>query len=474
MRFHLKRHHRDFTKLETKDNGQIQNKALNHLKNKRGHNVKAFEEEENEDENFDSPSTSMQQVNEIPSETSKTKIEQITIVDSFVKQNSFKDGGSQSNKINNLLLFMLAKDLLPYRTVEKEGFLLFTKSLAPLYKVPCRKTITNLMMKDKLKSITIGVVDLNERHTSEYIQSCLESELNQWKISKSQIVIIVSDNGANIKKAIKEGFGENIHMPCFAHNLHLVVSKVLQSESKSVMAADYLRVISNLKLIMAVETRWNSTYYMLERFVELSEKHSTKIVCGENYVSASKLIPIINILKVTIRGVEIESEAASHMKTLLLDELQNRFNYIEDSLVLSISTILDPRFKQVHFNDENAYSKAINNDFWFYHENLINLKKRRLLNVNNNDIPSELKYYLDEPPMKIEDCPIKFWYTRSSTLLSKLALKYLSVVGTSVPSERLFSKAGRILNESRNRLNCEHLQELLFLGSLSKEDWYLE
>ncbi|XP_066602977.1 E3 SUMO-protein ligase ZBED1-like [Prorops nasuta] len=374
MKFHLKRHHHNVINTEIKDTGGVENVAPNILNNRRSHNL-AFEEE-NEDDNFNLTSMSEEHYNKnIICDSSKaTRTEQVTIVDSFLKQNSFKD-------------------ILPYRTVEKEGFLLLMKNIAPLYKVPCRKTITKLMadkysvlsnlvqseldnienlsittdiwtdplnvksylgitvhylVKDSLKPITIGVVDLSERHTAEYIQFCLETELDKWKICKSQILAIVSDNGANIKKAIKDGFSEEIHMPCCAHNLHLVVNKVLQSEhvscicrkiksivtffKKSVMAADYLREISNLKLIMAVETRWNSTYYMLERFIELSEKvslvllkcptapsmlsatelliakefiqllksfeKSTKIVCGENYVSASKIIPIINILKV--------------------------------------------------------------------------------------------------------------------------------------------------------------------------------
>ncbi|XP_066584493.1 E3 SUMO-protein ligase ZBED1-like isoform X2 [Prorops nasuta] len=572
MKFHLSRRHPDV--LEKLAQGQVE-KVTPYNLNKRSYDF-AFNEEDNEDDNFNLPaSTSTYHVNDASSKASEAiTTEQITIVDSFARQNSFKDGGSQSNKITNTLLFMLAKDMLPYRTVEKEGFLLYTNTLAPLYKVPCRKTITKLMaekynvlsdmvrseickienlsvttdiwtdpinvksflgitlhylMKDKLKSVTIGVVELSERHTAEYIQLCLETELNLWKVNKNQILIVVSDNGANIKKAIKDGLGNESHMPCFAHNLHLV---------KSVMASDYLRVISNLKLIMAVDTRWNSTFYMLERFLELSEKvssvllkcptapnmltamelqtakellqllrifeQSTKIVCGENYITASKIIPIINILKSTLKEVTVESETAETMKALLLHELQHRFVYIKDTLILSISTILDPRFKQIHFDDEDVYAQAIDKivseindarfnssdnsendlcdniliekDFCYLHENLIGLRKRRSINnINNgNEIPTELKYYLDEPQINITECPIKFWFKKTPTLLSKLALKYLSIVGTSVPSERLFSKACRILNESRNRLNTDHLQHLLFLESLSKEYWSIE
>jgi len=57
--------------------------------------------------------------------------------------------------------------------------------------------------------------------------------------------------------------------------------------------------------------------------------------------------------------------------------------------------------------------------------------------------------------------------------LKNIALKYLSVIATSVPSERLFSRAENIMTEPRNRITGEHLQQLLFLNSLSVEDWLL-
>jgi len=48
--------------------------------------------------------------------------------------------------------------------------------------------------------------------------------------------------------------------------------------------------------------------------------------------------------------------------------------------------------------------------------------------------------------------------------LQKIAPKYLILQGTSVPSERVFSKAGNIITKKRNRLEGENASSLIFLS----------
>ncbi|CAD6240873.1 GSCOCG00012586001-RA-CDS, partial [Cotesia congregata] len=50
--------------------------------------------------------------------------------------------------------------------------------------------------------------------------------------------------------------------------------------------------------------------------------------------------------------------------------------------------------------------------------------------------------------------------------------KYLPIVGTSLPCERLFSHAGLIANQSISRLLPQHLNELIFLRSIDEEMWF--
>lgn len=75
----------------------------------------------------------------------------------------------------------------------------------------------------------------------------------------------------------------------------------------------------------------------------------------------------------------------------------------------------------------------------------------------------------------LSDKPLHLWNNIQTVYpnLSKLAIKYLSVVATSVPSERLFSKAGSTLSNKRNRLTCKRLNKLLFMQSLDDCTWQI-
>lgn len=275
--------------------------------------------------------------------------------------------------------------------METEPFHIYSNGLSPLYKIPSRKSITQLLenkyevlshlireqlskvkslslttdiwtetlntksflgltahflVEEQYKSVTIGIVEMTKRHQSEYLKNCLLRLIDEWNIHIESILVVVSNNAANIKKAIVDAFGIDKHLPCFAHTLNLVLAKIIDEDKvvkdfcakvkniviyfkHSVIAADQLKFNSDFKLIQSVETRWNSTYAMLERFIQLSEtisciilqcptappmltaselqstkkfvhllkpfEDATKIVCGENYLTASKVIPIVNI-----------------------------------------------------------------------------------------------------------------------------------------------------------------------------------
>ncbi|XP_016657326.1 uncharacterized protein LOC107882843 [Acyrthosiphon pisum] len=76
----------------------------------------------------------------------------------------------------------------------------------------------------KFKSGTIGVHELSKSHTSEHIGESFKTVLSQWEINHNQIIAIVTDNAANMKKAASDIFGTEKYIPCFAHTVNLNVN----------------------------------------------------------------------------------------------------------------------------------------------------------------------------------------------------------------------------------------------------------
>ena len=69
---------------------------------------------------------------------------------------------------------------------------------------------------------------------------------------------------------------------------------------------------------------------------------------------------------------------------------------------------------------------------------------------------------------------IGWWkkYDKRFPRLGALAHKYLSIQATSAPSERIFSLAGRIIEDRRTRLDPDTAGQLLYVAS--NYEWYME
>ena len=74
-----------------------------------------------------------------------------------------------------------------------------------------------------LKEFMLTIEYVRYPHTAEYIQETLESIFNEWKI-RDKIFTVTTDNGSNVKKAIKN-MKDVEWVGCTAHTLHLVVGK---------------------------------------------------------------------------------------------------------------------------------------------------------------------------------------------------------------------------------------------------------
>ncbi|KAH9644324.1 hypothetical protein HF086_003109 [Spodoptera exigua] len=162
------------------------------------------------------------------------------------------------------------------------------------------------------------------------------------------------------------------------------------------------------------------------------------------------------------------------------------------------STILDPRFKQKGFRDQKLCDKVIQQ---------LKLKIGRVSSIPSRTtatsepvIPGpstsetsiwfdfdqevarqtpenpmaagivELDKYLQEPLLKRTEDPLKWWHAKKNIypLLFNYVIKRLNLVATSVPCERIFSKAGYTPNERRRRLTTKKLSQLLFISCNSE------
>lgn len=273
--------------------------------------------------------------------------------------------------------------------------------------------------------------------------------MSEWEIPKEKIIAVISDNGANITKAVKDSFGTYKYVPCFAHTINLVVEKsitnttlltdllsnvreIVKHFKRSTFLSDELRKKQinqgiliyyrkfgskqnifkiNLtrcmfffvylgikegavkKLTLDVSTRWNSIFYMLQRFVELSkiildimltrpngpemisarqlqEVHDIIVVLrplemvttemsAENYVTISKVLPIVSCLTNGVSSQQPMTDLGESFKVAIIAQLQRRFGNIEMFNLCPVATLLDPRFKNLHFKDLVACTNAI-------------------------------------------------------------------------------------------------------------------
>lgn len=54
-------------------------------------------------------------------------------------------------KLDKILAYDVAIDMMPYSVVDREGFRLYTQALCPSYKLPSRKTLTDKRIRDLYK-----------------------------------------------------------------------------------------------------------------------------------------------------------------------------------------------------------------------------------------------------------------------------------------------------------------------------------
>ena len=175
------------------------------------------------------------------------------------------------------------------------------------------------------------------------------------------------------------------------------------------------------------------------------------------------------------------------------DEIELLFGkyWEEPGIDRYIAAMLDPRFKDLNFEPEKFESTK--NELQHRMKEDIKNNNYSSKYLSNNDsstsllsslfedtfhqscpVKTELKIYFDMPKMVKYDLSdplyqdqnlLIFWHNNKTSLplMAYQAQWLLSIPGTSVPSECLFSDSGNIVTEKRNCLHPNTVYDLLFL-----------
>ncbi|XP_063050592.1 E3 SUMO-protein ligase ZBED1-like [Engraulis encrasicolus] len=227
-------------------------------------------------------------------------------------------------------------------------------------------------------------------------------------------------------------------------------------------------------------------------------------ISGERYVTASKIILLARGLqRMTanhLRSNHFKENMTLDLLRALTDQMANRFLRMEYHTLLSESSILDPRFKKKAFSDGQAAIEAVQRltqaaaqvpipgpqvggagegsasadmSSASAEESLIwrdfDEQVSGLVSQGNSTAEAtlELRSYTQEALLPRSQNPLTWWKTRQAIYprLAVLMRQRLCITGTSVPSERVFSKMGSIISDRRSRLKPAKARQLVFLNA---------
>ncbi|KAG5869431.1 hypothetical protein JTB14_003123 [Gonioctena quinquepunctata] len=272
-----------------------------------------------------------------------------------------------------------------------------------------RHYVTNTT--DKLKSVVLNTMKIEQNHTGEVISKTIF--LCHGVGIRHKVTAVVTDNGSNMLNAVSRF--KLRHISCFGHTLNLSVTDVyklecfnrLIEECKSIatflrsstLAADKLRFHQStngkkqLKPIQEVSTRWNSTYFMIKRLVEIrtelalainvcekvpmnlsAEEYNvleefisilepfeiaTNEISGDQYITISLIIPLIRgIVDKLLVLTNSKNEESLMVLNSVKEFMKLRLKPYESRTPCIIGAMLDPRIKRAGFRSVEDQKKA--------------------------------------------------------------------------------------------------------------------
>ncbi|XP_058466117.1 zinc finger BED domain-containing protein 4-like [Malaya genurostris] len=258
-------------------------------------------------------------------------------------------------------------------------------------------------------------------------------------------------------------------------------------------------VVSTLALLESKLALDSSDWDIIEHSINVLRifYEVTNEISAEQNVSLSKTCVLYRIMlkKTGSFSESVLPHSVCTLKKELIEGLQKRFGGRESNELIAQAILLDPRFKKQGFGDDGSYQIA-------YQSVIRKIKQLKVVesNMSSNCISKassesslwqdfddtlnriqgkqdshsaaivELDKFVAEPHLTRSGEPLEWWESRKAVYprLYDLMKRRLCIPATSVPCERIFSKAGQISTEKRSRLSPAHISQILFLNHNSK------
>ena len=229
--------------------------------------------------------------------------------------------------------------------------------------------------------------------------------------------------------------------------------------------------VSLLKAVMAVLKPFEAT---------------TKEISSDKHVSISKVIHLAKSLQ-RLNGAITEKDTP--LVSNLSYQMRRRFTNIQSARMLALS-MLDPRMKKlasvtrqretgraVGCSGMSGYVQTNNSKedrqlsntteaagLWDLFDSVV--KQSTSQGASTSNVTLEARKYFKEPVLARLQDPLLWWKENEQyyELIAKIAKKYRCIPGTSVPAERVFSKAGELVSMRYNRLKPKNVNMFLFLN----------
>ncbi|XP_023821998.1 zinc finger BED domain-containing protein 4 isoform X2 [Oryzias latipes] len=410
--------------------------------------------------------------------------------------------------------------------------------------VACHYVLEN----SKLATVLLGVLPFPQNHGPTDVADAQRTLMAEWGL-EGKVKCLVSDTTPAMVAAADDLALP--HVECIAHALNGVVRRALDKTAglkglrrragevvalfrSSAAAKEKLRskqqklALPVTKLVREESSRWTSTFLMLQSLLDARRAVGSALTalgakveplsCDESETSAACLqvlkpfytatvemseqkrvlgsmgIPLVKMLLLATEEVAEESDnvTAELLGQNLSAGLRREFDGLEENPVLSLATLLDPRFKTIGFRCQEKAQQAVQTltaecaalvrpaadrpterpaqqtstafNLWKSLDD-----QASMVRTHSNataDATLEVQRYMTDPPLERSQDPLVYWKEHKNIYphLFSLAKKHLCIPASSVPFERVFSKAGDVFSRKRNRLSPKAAEKILLLN----------